>query len=168
MLVKATVLLATMFGVDVETGGWPAAGVCSASGPIARVTTGPALCSVGRESMILAATSPEVKLPAGVASILTPMLENAGLRVTPAIAVDGTVEDSITPPSPISEVGRLPAFSAAVRASLVNVPAVRGETVAKGASVAATPISVGVAKLESAVSPEEPRVDVVEEPATAT
>ncbi len=168
MLAKATVLLATLFGVDVETDDWPAAGLCSASGPIARVTTGPALCSVGRDSMILAATSPEVKLPAGVASILTSMLENVGLRVTPAIAVGGTIEDSITPPSPIAEVGRLPAFSAAARASLVDVPALRREIVAKGASVAATPISVGVAKLDSAVSPEEPRVDVVEAPATAT
>ena len=62
------VSLANLFSAGIETAGWPAAAVCSSDDdPIARVTNGPALCSPGRDGMILAPMSLEVGLPAGIA-----------------------------------------------------------------------------------------------------
>lgn len=114
MTVGLVVLPATMIGVEVEMKGWLAVGVCSGDGPTAKVTTGPTLCSAGRDGMIVAKTSLEVRLPAGIASMLTPLLEELGLRTTPAPVVAGTMEASIIPATPLAEVAGLPAFSAAV------------------------------------------------------
>ena len=114
MTVEAVVPPTTMIGVDVEKAGWPAAGVCAGDGPTAKVTTGPALCPTGRDGITVAPISPEVGLPAGIASTLTPLLEKLGLRTTPAPVVAGIMEASITPASPVAEVVGLPAFSAAV------------------------------------------------------
>ena len=80
------------------------------------MTTGPALCSVGKDAIIVAPISPEVGLPAGVASMLTPLLEKLRLRATPAIVVAGMTEASITLANPIAEVAEVPAISATVMA----------------------------------------------------
>lgn len=111
MTVGVVVLPATMIGVEVEMVGWLEVGVCSGEGPTAKVTTGPTLCSAGRDGMIVAKTSPEVRLPAGIAAMLTPLLEKLGLRTAPAPVVAGTIEASITPASPLAEVAGLPVFS---------------------------------------------------------
>lgn len=63
--------------------------------------------------MIVAPISPEVRLPAGVASMLIPLLEKFGLRITLALVVAGTTEDPIAPANSITEVVELVAFSAA-------------------------------------------------------
>lgn len=64
--------------------------------------------------MIVAPISPEVRLLAGVASMLIPLLEKVGLRIILATVVAGTTEDPIAPANPIPEVVELVAFSAAV------------------------------------------------------
>lgn len=114
MTPKAVVPLAAMIGIGIEAAGWPAAGICSADGPTAKVTTGPALCEAGRDGMIVAPNSPEAGLSTGVASMLTPVLEEVGLRTKPATVVAGRTEASFTPASSVAEVAELPAFSVAV------------------------------------------------------
>ena len=54
--------------------------------------------------MIFAATSPEVGLAAGIASMLTPLLRRFGLRTMLATEVVGTMEASVTPKAPMTEV----------------------------------------------------------------
>ena len=54
---NVVVLLARRFGVGIEVAGWPVTEVCSANDPTAKVTAGPALCSAGRDGMILAPSS---------------------------------------------------------------------------------------------------------------
>ena len=66
--------------------------------------------------MMVAPSSPENALPAGLASMLTPLLEKVGLRAILATGVAGMAEACITPSNPIAEVGELPAFSAVVMA----------------------------------------------------
>ncbi len=73
--------------------------------------TGPTLCSVGENGIIVAPISPELGLPAEVASIMAPLVDGVGLRVA---VVAGTMEASIAPAKPIAEVVELPAFSVAV------------------------------------------------------
>ena len=114
MTPRAAVLLAAMIGIGTEAADCPAAGACSADGPTAKVTTGPALCSAGRDGRTVAPISPSAGLPAGVASMLTLVLEKVELRTTPATVVAGTMEASTTPGNPIAEVDELPLFSAAV------------------------------------------------------
>ena len=99
----AVVPLASLFSVGIETAGWPAAAVCSDDDPTAKVTNGPALCSAGRDGMILAKLSPDFGLPAGIAGKLTPLPEKDGLRTTPATVVAATVGASGTPANPIAE-----------------------------------------------------------------
>lgn len=66
--------------------------------------------------MIVAPISPEFRLPAGVASVLTSTLEKVGLRVTAATVVAGMREASITPANSAAKVAGLPALSAVVMA----------------------------------------------------
>lgn len=97
----AVVPLATMIG-----------GVCSADDPTAKVTRDPALCSAGRDGMIVAPTSPEIGLPAEDASMLTPLPEKVGLKTAPATVVVGMMAAPVVPPNSFAEVAKLPAFSA--------------------------------------------------------
>ena len=165
---RAVVPLATMIGSGTEAAGRPPAGFCSADDPTAKVTTAPALFSVGKDGMIVAPISPAVGLPAGVASTLTPLLEMVKFAVTPVIVAGGMTEASIAPANPISEVVELLAFSTAVTACELDGRAPSGKTVATVDALTAPPISVEIGKLVSAVSPEEPMTDVIEEPKTAT
>ena len=101
---KLEVPFATMIDVCVESTGWPATAICSTDGPTAKVTSGPALCSASGDGTIMAPLSPEVELPAGAASMLTPLLEKVGLRVTPVTVVTGIMEASIIPEEPMIDV----------------------------------------------------------------
>ena len=132
---RAVLLSAMMIGV----------GVCSADDPIAKVTTGPAVCSAGRDGMITAPFS------LGVASMLTPLLENVGLKVTLATVVARLAETSIALADPVTGIAGLPPFSATVMAWEMDGPAPSGETVITVDGIAAPPISVEVGKLDSAV-----------------
>ena len=95
--------LANVFSVGIDTAGWPAAAVSSDDELTARVTNGPALCSAGRDGMILTPISSGVGLAKGIASTLTPLPEKYGLGTTPATVVAGTTEASVTPASPVAE-----------------------------------------------------------------
>ena len=118
--------------------------------------------------MIVAPFSLESKLPAGFASMLTPLLENVGLKVTPATVVAKLAETSITLADPVAGIAGLPPFSATVMAWEMDGPAPSGETVITVDGTAAPPISVEVGKLDSAVWPGEPMTGGVEGPTTAT
>lgn len=61
---------------------------------------------------MVAPISLEAGLPAGIAPMMILLLENVGLRATPATVVAGTMPT--TPVNSIAEVAELPAFSAAV------------------------------------------------------
>ena len=63
--------------------------------------------------MIVAPISPELGLPAGVASMMAPLVDGVGLRIA---VVAGTMDASIASAESTTEVVKLPAFSAAVMA----------------------------------------------------
>ena len=171
---KNVVPLTTIVGVGTEAAARPPAGVCSAIGPTAKVTKGPAVCSAGRDGMIVAPISPEIRLLAGVASMLTALLENVGLKTTPATVMAEMMEASVTPANPFVDVAKIAELSAfAALCSAVSVgtwdgPPPSGDAVATVDTIAVPPMSVEMGELKPAVSPEEPIIEVVEEPTTAT
>ena len=112
----AVVLLAGPIGVGIEVTCWPAAGVCSINDPTAKATTGPALCSAGRDGIMLAPTSPDVGLLPELASMLLPLLERVELRPATETMVAGMIEASDAPANTIAEVAELPEFCVAVTA----------------------------------------------------
>ena len=139
--------------------------------------------------MIVAPISPGVGLPAGLASIMTPLSDMVELRGTPTSVGGGMTEASITPANPTGEVAKPPALSAVVVACRMDDPPSGDIAITRGAITAvacrlddppsgdivitrggmtAPPISVGVGELDSTVSLERPMTEEVEEPTTAT
>ena len=164
---RAVLPLAMVIGAGIGATGWPAAGLCSADDPTARVTTGPALCSADRAGMIVAPISPVVGLPAGLASIMTPLSDMVELGGTPTTVGKGTTEASVTPANPTAEVANAPALSAKVVTCRLDDPP-SGEMVTTRGGATVPPTSVRVGELDSTVSLGRPLTEEVEEPTIAT
>lgn len=101
--------------------------------------------------MIVAPLSLEIKLPAGVASMLTPLLENVGLKVTPATVVARLAEASVALADPVTGIAGLPPFSAKVMTWEMEGPAPSGETVITVDGIATLPISVEIGTLTNEI-----------------
>ena len=139
---RAVLPLAIVIGVGIGATGWPAAELCSADDPTARVTTGPALCSADRVGMIVAPISPPVGLLAGLASTRTPISDVVELSGTPKTVGKGTTEASIMLANPSAEVAKAPALSAKVVACRLDDPP-SGDIVIASGGIMVPPTSVG-------------------------
>ena len=164
---RAVLPLAIVIGAGIEATGWPAAGLCSADDPTARVTTGPAFCSADRDGMIVAPISPRVRLPAGLASIMTPLSDMVELVGTPTTVGEGMIEASITPANPTAEVAKPPELSAVIVACRPDDPPC-GDTVITRGGIIVPPTRVGVGELDSTVTLERPMTEELEELTMAT
>ena len=117
--------------------------------------------------MIVAPISPVAGLPAGLASIMTPLSDMGELSGTPTIVGKGMTEASITPVNPTAEVAKAPALSAKVVACRLDDPP-SGDIVITRGGIRVPSTSVGVGELDSTVSLERPMTEEVEEPTIAT
>ena len=163
---RAVLPLAMVIGAGIGAAGWLAAGLCSADDPTARVTAGPAICSTDRAGMIVAPISPVVGLPAGLASIMTPLSDMVELGA-PMTVGKGMTEASVTPANPTAEVANAPALSAKVVACRLDDPP-SGDIVTTRGGITVPPTSVRVGELDSTVSLGRPLTEEMEEPTIAT
>ena len=117
--------------------------------------------------MIVAPISPVVGLPAGLASIMTPLSDMVELSGTPTTVGKGMTEASIMPANPTAEVAKAPALSAKVVACRLDDPP-SGDIVTTRGGIRVPPASVRVGVLDSTVSLGRPLTEKVEEPTIAT